>query len=363
VVWPVTSAGTKRPQRIVDMANSAKVGSPSFDKYVQTMGNNVGEIAAVEGKTKMQGGLDEENTRDAALIASRAISLKIAKDSERTAEGINRAFCGFYDAQRDTARLDRYAHYDAELRLHGLGHPALIGEFTSGNLGVLRVEHTYRLNSVTKKAASECRKEAQSAWDSDESGVIHIMEEGEDTNLHTLTTFTRNTPEPTATRKEYGASGRNRVNTYRDLYSMCVYFCDPEGGNDIDFLLEQLNPALTSQKSSKILPVSDRMQVLRDRMRENEIKNNTMPISTVRDEKGHRHVRDAYEHYTDAQLEALGLSAEVEQVPLNEVHADFLQEKKEVSSRVKLVTRCVTYLDANCGLKEVHEVEANRYSN
>ena len=144
---------------------------------------------------------------------------------------------------------------------------------------------------------------------------------------------------------------------------MCVYFCDPEGGNDIDFLLEQLNPALTSQKSSKILPVSDRMQVLRDRMRENEIKNNTMPISTVRDEKGHRHVRDAYEHYTDAQLEALGLSAEVEQVPLNVVHADFLQEKKEVSSRVKLVTRCVTYLDANCGLKEVHEVEANRYSN
>tara|TARA_R110000764_G_scaffold126144_1_gene213712 strand:- start:346 stop:663 length:318 start_codon:yes stop_codon:yes gene_type:complete len=105
------------------------------------------------------------------------------------------------------------------------------------------------------------------------------------------------------------------------------------------------------------------MQVLRDRMRENEIKNNTMPISTVRDEKGHRHVRDAYEHYTDAQLEALGLSAEVEQVPLNVVHADFLQEKKEVSSRVKLVTRCVTYLDANCGLKEVHEVEANRYSN
>ena len=70
------------------MANSAKVGSPSFDKYVKTMGNNVGEIAAVEGKTKMQGGLDEENTRDAALIASRAISLKVAKDSERTAEGI-----------------------------------------------------------------------------------------------------------------------------------------------------------------------------------------------------------------------------------------------------------------------------------
>mgnify|MGYP003636754252 CR=1 FL=1 len=115
---------------------------------------------------------------------------------------------------------------------------------------------------------------------------------------------------------------------------MCGFFLDPERDTDeVDFLLEQLNPALTSKKSDKMLPVSDRMQVLMNRMREIRITKSTMPIST-----------------------------EVEKVPLNQLHSDFLQEKKEKNQRVKLLGRNIKHLDDQCGLEELHIVVANRYA-
>ena len=343
------------------MANSANtVGSPSFNTYVKTVGRSVGQVAAVEAKTETQAGHDKDKTVLAALKGARSLSAKIAKDPNRENKGINRALCDFYDFQRNTARETRYADYEEELRLHNLSIPEVVEEFVSGNTNVLRGEQVFNLANTTKKVASEARSNAQSAVDSDESPVIHFHE---DAKQQTLTTYTRHTPAPLASKKQYGASGRNRVNTYVHLYTMCGFFLDPERDTDeVDFLLEQLNPALTSKKSDKMLPVSDRMQVLMNRMREIRITKSTMPISTVLDGEGQRHVQDAYEHFTDAQLEALGLSAKVEEVPLNQLHSDFLQEKKEKNQRVKLLGRNIKHLDDQCGLEELHIVEANRYA-
>lgn len=342
------------------MANSAKVGSPSFNEYVEAQGRSVGQIAAVEGKTKMQGTLDEDKTVLACLKGARRLSAMIAKDPSRDNAGVNRAFCDFYDFQRNTARKARYDDYDEELRVHNLRLPVLIKEFVAGNTDVLRSKQVFNFANTTKKVASEARSSAQSAVDSDESEVIHFHE---DEKLQTLTTYTRYTPEPLASRKDYGASGRNRVNTYVNLYTMCGFFLDTERDTaDVDFLLGQLNPALTSKKSGKMLPVSDRMQVLMSRMREIKITENTMPIATVKDGEGLRHVQNAYGNLSDSQLEALGLSAEVEEVPLNKLHSDFLQEKKEKAQRVKLLTRNVKYLDDDSGLEELHIVKANRYA-
>jgi hypothetical protein len=342
------------------MANTAKVGSISFDNYVKTVGRSVGQAAAVEAKTETQAGHDKDKTVLAALKGARSLSAKIAKDPDRKNAGINRALCDFYDIQRNTARETRYADYDEELRLHNLSIPEVVEEFVSGNTNVLRGEQVFNLANTTKKVASEARSNAQSAVDSDESPVIHFHE---DAKQQTLTTYTRYTPAPLASKKEYGASGRNRVNTYVDLYTMCGFFLDPKRDTDeVDFLLEQLNPALTSKKSNKMLPVSDRMQVLMNRMREVKITKSTMPIATVLDGEGHRHVQNAYENLSDSQLKALGLSAKVEEVPLNQLHSDFLQEKKEKAQRVKLLTRNIKVLDIECGLEELHIVKANRYA-
>ena len=151
------------------MANSAKVGSISFDNYVKTVGRSVGQAAAVEAKTETQAGHDKDKTVLAALKGARSLSAKIAKDPNRENEGINRALCNFYDIQRNTAREARYADYKEELRLHNLSIPEVVEEFVSGNTNVLRGEQVFNLANTTKKVASEARSNAQSAVDSDES--------------------------------------------------------------------------------------------------------------------------------------------------------------------------------------------------
>ena len=98
-------------------------------------------------------------------------------------------------------------------------------------------------------------------------------------------------------------------------------------------------------------------------MREKGIINSTKPIEIEFDSEGRAHIPGAYEQFTDAQRIALKLTGEKVQRPLGEVMSEFLEEKAVKAARVKNVTRGINWIDENCGMHNVHIVEADKYKN
>ena len=347
------------------MANSANVvtvGSAEMDRFVTRHGKAVASTAAEEARIKVAGVSAEQTTRAHALRASRTIAQAIAADPNRSAEGINREFCTFYDVVRNGAREQMYDRWDQENRLHRLNDEAVLAMFESGENHVLSVVQTIILSNLSKEKATAARKKLKSAINSDKSPIIYSKEvpaqEGEPAILRS---YTRNTPAPQGSRRDYGSAGRNRVNTYTDLYTLCVYFLDPKGGNDSDYLSEILNPVLSSPKSGNVVPVTERVALLKQRLRDKVILNSTTPIEIELDSEGQAHIPGAYEHFTDAQRIDLNLTGEKVQVPLGKTMTAFLQEKKVKTARVKNVARGIDWIDENCGMHHVHLVEADKY--